>query len=65
MHGGLIFFLRRGEVSEVRVGIWLWICRLSARETKPEELEVLLRWGLDSTEEHTSTEWRRGSSNQE
>lgn len=65
MQGGLIFFLRRGEGSEVWVEVWLWIWRLSAWDTKPEDVEVVLRWGLDSTEEQTSTEWRRGSSNQE
>lgn len=64
IHGGLIFFLRRGE-GRVFVVVWEWIWRLSARETNPEDVDVVLRWGLDSTDEHTSTEWRRGSSNQD
>lgn len=55
MQGGLIFFFLRirGEGC----------CKLSARETKPEDTE--LRWGLLSTDGHTSIEWRRGSSSQE
>lgn len=55
MQGGLIFF-------------FLWVlgegcCKLSARDTKPEDTELL--WGLFSTDGHTSIEWRRGSSTQE
>lgn len=65
MHGGLIFFLRLGEAGGGWVGVWPWVCRPSAWDTKPEELEAVLRCGLDSAIEHTSTEWRRGSSNQE
>lgn len=55
MQGGLIFFFLRvrGEGC----------CKLSARDTKPEETELL--WGLLSADGHTSMEWRRGSSSQE
>ena len=66
MQGGLIFFLRRGEGREVWVGVWVW--RLSVRDRKPEDVEaVLLRGGpgAAAAAEHTSTEWRRGSSNQD